>query len=256
MSNWNPGQYLKFKEERTQPAIDLVARIKIDTPKTIIDIGCGPGNSTQILYKKWPSADILGIDTSVQMIDKARKDHPEQKWAVADASSFDADRAFDVVFSNAALQWIPNHEVLIPNLFKLVSGKGALAVQVPANSESPFHRALAAVAADKKWRDYTKGSHKILNYQSAPYYYALLQSIAAEIDLWKTIYYHRLESHYEIIEWYKATGMRPYLDSLPDEEKRSMFENEVLEKCKENYNVQKDGKILLPFKRIFFVAYK
>jgi trans-aconitate 2-methyltransferase len=114
MQNWNPEQYLKFKNERTQPSIDLVSKIKIDHPKSIIDIGCGPGNSTQVLYQRWPEAEIIGLDSSEQMIKKAREDFPQQKWFLADASGFGSDRTYDLVFSNAALQWVHDHETLLP----------------------------------------------------------------------------------------------------------------------------------------------
>jgi trans-aconitate 2-methyltransferase len=256
MSSWNPELYLQFKNERTRPSIDLVSRIKIEAPERIIDIGCGPGNSTRVLHCRWPLADITGIDKSEEMIKKARKDYPDQKWAVGDASSLKVDTPFDVVFSNAALQWIPKHEVLIPGLFKLVSVGGALAVQVPGNNESPLHQAVYSIAAEKQWRRYTAGCEKLLNYRSAEYYYTILQPIASDIELWETVYYHVLSSHQELIEWYKGTGMRPFLDSLPDEKRRISFEKQILKKCKEDYKKQKDGKILYPFKRIFFIAYK
>jgi trans-aconitate 2-methyltransferase len=127
MGDWDPEQYLKFRDERTQPSIDLVSRIKIKKVNSIIDIGCGPGNSTQILYQKWPNAEIVGIDNSEEMINKAREDYPRQKWLIADVASFETGALYNIVFSNATLQWIPHHEVLIPNLFKFVRNKGALA---------------------------------------------------------------------------------------------------------------------------------
>ncbi len=256
MSSWNPELYLQFKMERTRPSIDLVSRIKIDAPEMLIDIGCGPGNSTQVLRGRWPFADTIGIDKSEEMIKKAREDFPDQKWAIKDATSLKADTRFDVVFSNAAIQWMPDHEVLIPNLFELVNDKGALAIQVPANNESPLHRAVLTIAAEKKWLAYTSGREKLLNYRSAEYYYTILQSIASDIELWETVYYHLMRSHQELVEWYKGTGMRPFLDSLPNADQRDAFEKEVLEKCKNDYKVQKNGKILYPFRRLFFIAYK
>ena len=163
---------------------------------------------------------------------------------------------FDIVFSNATLQWIPNHEILVPNLFKLVRDKGALAVQIPANKESPLHKALLSVSLNDRWHRYTQGSEKLLYYQSPDYYYDLITPLASEIELWETTYYHILPSHQGLIEWYKSTGMRPFLDRLPDEDSKMRFENDVLEKCKDSYKIQNNGKILYPFKRIFFIAYK
>jgi trans-aconitate 2-methyltransferase len=256
MGDWNPEEYLKFENERTQPAIDLVSRIKTEKANSIIDIGCGPGNSTQILQQKWPSSEIVGIDNSEEMIRKAREDYPHQKWLIADAASFKSDLSYDIVFSNATLQWIPNHEILIPNLFKLVHNKGALAVQIPANNESPLHKALISVSLSDNWYRYTKGCDKLLNYQSSDYYYNLLTPLASEIELWETSYYHILPSHLGLIEWYRSTGMRPFLDRLPDEDSKIKFEQDVLEGCKDNYRIQNSGEILFPFKRIFFIAYK
>ena len=255
MSDWNPELYLKFKNERTAPSIDLLSKIKIDNPGSIIDLGCGPGNSTQILHQKWPHSKLLGIDSSVEMIKKAKEDFPDQNWLAADISEFKSDELYGLVFSNATLQWIPDHEILIPGLFKLVNNNGALAVQVPANNESPLHKALYSVSNEKKWNRYTNGCEKLLNYQSADYYYNIINPVAHVLDIWETTYYHELLSHQGLIDWYKSTGMRPFLESLPDDEKRIEFENEVLEKCRDNYKIQKNGKILYPFKRIFFIAY-
>ncbi len=255
MSDWNPELYLKFKNERTAPSIDLLSKIKIDNPGSIIDLGCGPGNSTQILHKKWPDSKLLGIDSSVEMIKKAKEDFPDQNWLAADISEIKSEEFYDLVFSNATLQWIPNHEKLIPGLLKLVNKNGALAVQVPANNESPLHKALYRVSGEKKWKRYTKVCEKLLNYQSSDYYYNILNPLVSDLDIWETTYFHELHSHQGLIDWYKSTGMRPFLESLPDDEKRAEFENEVLEQCWDNYKIQKNGKILYPFKRIFFIAY-
>jgi trans-aconitate 2-methyltransferase len=137
MPNWNPDQYLKFANERTQPSIDLAARINVENPKSIIDIGCGPGNSTRVLRQRWPESRISGLDSSVEMIKKAKEDFPELEWITADASTFKFDKKYDIVFSNAALQWMPAHELLLRRLMEILNANGALAVQVPANKESP-----------------------------------------------------------------------------------------------------------------------
>jgi trans-aconitate 2-methyltransferase len=256
VQHWNPGEYLKFRNERTQPSIDLISKIKMDDPRSIIDIGCGPGNSTQALYQRWPTAEIVGLDHSEQMIKKAREDYPKQKWVLADASRFESDRTYDLVFSNAALQWISNHERLLLRLFNLLNDKGAFAVQVPANNESPLHKALLSVSSRQMWVQFTTGCEQLLNYRSPAYYYDLLSPMVSEIDLWGTRYYHVLASHEGLIEWYRSTGMRPFLERLPDDASRTRFENDVLEECRNDYKIQKDGKILYPFERIFFIAYK
>ena len=255
MSDWNPEQYLKFGSERTRPSIDLMARIRIERAGSILDVGCGPGNSTQVLRLRWPRAEITGLDNSKKMIEEARKSYPGGKWLVGDASELEGEGAYDIVFSNAALQWIPGHSVLIPRLFSLVRPGGAMAAQVPANSGSPLHRGLLSVSRKAQWRALTAGCRHLLHYHSPEYYYDLLQPLAAKVDLWETTYYHVLSSHKELIEWYKGSGMRPFLERLPDDSAASAFENEVLERCKRFYPSRKDGEVLYPFRRVFFIAY-
>jgi trans-aconitate 2-methyltransferase len=256
MREWDPDQYLQFKHERTQPSIDLVARIKMGDPKTIIDIGCGPGNSTQILLKRWPHADIVGLDSSEKMIQKARQDYPHQKWVVGDASMLDTRLTYDIVFSNAAIHWIPRHDILLKRLFQIVNENCILAVQVPANQESPLYKAILRVSKSGKWNTFTAGREATITYHSADYYYGQLSLYAKEITIWETIYYHIMNSHQELIDWYKSTAMKPYLDSLPTNESRAEFEKEILIECKAAYPLQSDGKILYPFKRLFFTASK
>jgi trans-aconitate 2-methyltransferase len=254
--DWDPQQYLQFKHERTQPSKDLVAQIQIDAPETIIDIGCGPGNSTHILRMRWPKADIVGVDMSEKMIEKARTDYPGQKWIVADASTLETSQTYDIVFSNAAIQWISGHETLIPRLFQLVNKNGILAVQVPANHESPLYKIILKTSQSSKWSVFTAGHEQKITYHSAEYYYNILNSLTRKIAIWETIYYHILKSHHELIEWYRGTGMRPFLDLLKTDENRTEFENDVLKESKEYYPLQSDGSILYPFKRLFFTAHK
>ncbi len=256
MLDWNPRQYLKYKNERTQPSIDLAARIEIDNPESVIDIGCGPGNSTQVLRKRWPGTRIVGLDSSASMIEKAKKDYPDIEWITADASAFAFAKEYDIVFSNAALQWIPDHDLLLPRLFEAVSFRGALAVQVPADSSSPLREALLSVSSREKWSQFTSGAENLMTYHTVEYYYDILSAIGAEFDLWETVYYHVMRSHIELVEWYRSTGMRPFIERLHDEESRRAFEKEILSECRKSYPVRSDRKILYPFKRIFFIAYK
>ena len=255
MTDWNPRQYLQFANERTRPSIDLSPRVNIENPKCIIDIGCGPGNSTRVLRGRWPDAKIAGLDSSAAMIEKAKEDYPGIEWITADASAFMHEKKYDIVFSNAAIQWIPDHEVLVPHLFEIVNRGGALAVQVPGNKESPLHQALLRVSSSPKWSRFTSDVEKIFTYNDAAYYYDTLFRISSKFDLWETTYYHVLNSHAGLVEWYKGTGMRPFLEKLPDESSRKEFENEVLAECIQVYPIRKDGKVLYPFKRIFFIAY-
>jgi trans-aconitate 2-methyltransferase len=256
MSDWNPQQYLQFEKERTQPAIDLVAKIPMEDPQTVIDIGCGPGNSTQILYKRWLLADIIGVDNSRTMIERARADYPHQQWEIRDASNPDFRRKYDIVFSNATLQWIPDHDILITRLFEMVNDNGILAVQMPANNESPFYKILLRVAGNSKWGGYTSGCEKLLTYHSAEFYYNKLSSLTQNIDLWKTTYFHVMQSHKDLTAWHKSTGMRPFLEKLPNDKDREEFEKEIVKECMGSYPIQSDGNILYHFDRLFFIAGK
>lgn len=263
MPDWNPDLYLKFANQRTQPSIDLVARINLENPRSIIDIGCGPGNSTQALHRRWPGARTLGLDNSADMIKKAKEDFRGLEWITADASTFTFNAKYDIVFSNAAIQWIPKHELLLPRLFEIVNQDGALAVQLPANEKSPLHQALLRVASSLKWSGFTSGAEDLITYHPVEYYYDILLDISRSFDIWETVYYHVLNSHVELVDWYKGSGMRPFLERIPDKTSdspgrnlRNEFEDEVLAECVKTYPVQKDGKVLYPFKRIFFVAYK
>jgi trans-aconitate 2-methyltransferase len=256
MSDWNPSNYLKFKNERTQPSKDLISRIAIENPKSILDLGCGPGNSTKILADKWPKAIVIGIDNSPEMIKKAKADYPYLSWVLSDISKLDTGSTSDIVFSNATLQWLGNHETLIPKLFKHVNKDGALAVQVPANQNEPLHQALLTVSKSAKWKEYTGNCDQLMNYRSSEYYYAILSRLTQSFELWETTYIHVLDNHRALIEWYKSTGMRLYLNALPNDSARTQFEEDVLDICKKEYKIQENGKILYPFSRVFFVAYK
>ncbi|HQT92825.1 MAG TPA: methyltransferase domain-containing protein, partial [Candidatus Kryptobacter bacterium] len=171
MLDWNPDQYLKFAGERTQPSIDLASKIRVEEPGTVIDIGCGPGNSTQILRSRWPNARLTGLDSSNEMIERAKSDFPDMGWINGDAATFDFNEEYGVVFSNAALQWMQNHETLIPRLYRIVKPGGALAVQVPADQDSPVRRSLLSVSSLGKWSGYTSGCDGLINYRTAEYYY-------------------------------------------------------------------------------------
>lgn len=257
-TTWDPGQYLKFRDERTRPSVDLVARIQLGSPAAILDVGCGPGNSTEILHERWPTARITGLDSSAEMIAKARASHDWGEWVCADAASLGGTAdgtAWDLVFSNAALQWIPDHERLVPSLFGLVRPAGALAVQVPANAGSPLHRSLVRTAEDPRWSRLTSGCASRLVYREPSSYYRFLCGVAARLDVWETIYHHELPDHQALIEWYKGTGMRPCLERLGDEPSRRAFEDAVLEGCRAEYPVQPNGRVIYPFRRLFFVAY-
>lgn len=254
--DWNPDLYLKFDKERIQPSVDLVARIDNLQPKRIIDIGCGPGNSTQILYKKWSESDIIGADNSPAMIKRATEDYPNQKWILFDAGVDNLNEKFDLVFSNATIQWIPNHDKLLKRFADLLNDSGVLAVQLPQFFDMPLGKAISEIGKQSKWIDATKGVDNLFTINSASYYYDHLAKYFCMIDIWTTDYYHVMESQSSILEMIRTTGLKPYLERIADNNDKKQFETLVLEKIKQDYLLQNNGKVLFPFKRLFFVAKK
>ncbi|HUZ18179.1 MAG TPA: methyltransferase domain-containing protein [Spirochaetia bacterium] len=255
-SAWNPASYLRFEQERTLPSRDLATRIRTIDARSIVDVGCGPGNSTAVLKEHWPQARIIGLDSSGAMIAKARSAHPEWEWLLADAETWSTGERFDVIFSNAALQWMSDPAIVTSNLFAHLNEGGALAVQIPLIGESPLHRALVAVSERDAWAKLLRNAGISRNHFDESFYYNHLSTLTPHIEMWITIYLHVMESHRDIIDWYSSTGMRPFLDRISDEGGKKRFAQEVLDACRPEYPVQRDGRVLFPFKRLFFVARK
>ncbi len=256
MSDWNSEQYLKFKKERTQPSIDLAKRINIENPERIIDIGCGPGNSTAVLKKSYPNAYILGVDFSPNMIEKAQADYPELDFMLFDASKdFDKlDGKFDIVFSNACIQWIPDHKKLLSDMMSILNPNGIMAVQVPNQAEMPINSIVSRVIESDKWKDKFEQKRKFHNLNEEEYF-DFLFDISSDFSMWKTVYFHRLPSQESIVEWYRSTGLKPYLEVLDDENK-AQLEKDILSEVMEYYPIQKNGKVIFRFSRLFFTAKK
>jgi len=254
MADWNSDQYLIFKDERTRPSIDLVNRLNIEKPKKIIDIGCGPGNSTQVLAQRFPNAYILGVDNSSNMIKTAKGQYPNLQFKTCDANKDLAmlDNDFDVVFSNACIQWIPNHNQLLKNMIGLLKKGGILAVQMPMNHKEPIHKIISEVSTNEKWKSEFINPRIFYNLTKSEYF-DLLSEISSEFSIWETIYYHKLKSHNDIMQWYRGTGLRPYLDVLSDEKKK-IFEQDIFERIIKEYPLQKNGEIIFRFPRFFFTA--
>jgi len=254
MSSWDAAQYLKFGAQRTQPSRDLAARIPLEQPRKIIDIGCGPGNSTEVLRQRFPQADILGVDSSPEMIRAVAQAHPEMRFQLCDAGTElgTLDRDFDVVFSNACIQWIPNHPKLLREMMQLLRPGGILAVQIPINQKEPIHQIIQALAAGEKWKAHFP-SPRIFYQLTVSEYYDLLGEITDSFELWETVYMHAMLSHDAIMEWYRGTGLRPYLAALTPELQQEV-EKDVLDGVKQAYPVQKDGSVIFPFPRLFFLG--
>src|SRR5659263_11957 len=226
MKKWNAEQYLMFKNERTQPAMDLASQIYLDQPKSILDIGCGPGNSTAVLAQRYPDAEILGIDNSEEMITAACANYPHLKFQRFDAEKdlTSLGQTYEVVFSNACIQWIPNHERLIKDMMNLLKSGGVLAVQMPMIWEEPLHRELKALAASDKWAADMHAAECFYHLRYEEYYDVLAES-SSDFRAWETLYMHRMRSHVSILEWYRSTAMLPYLSVLPEDKKNSFKED-------------------------------
>lgn len=254
--NWNAGKYLAFKNERTQPSIDLVHRISLQSPERIIDIGCGPGNSTEQLKIRYPNARVTGADNSESMINAARENHPDIEFVLLDASEELCRLAekYDIVFSNACIQWIPDHPKLLREMSSILNDGGILAVQLPMIYDEPIHRILLETAEAEKWRGKLGGARHFYTL-SPEEYYDILADISPDFSMWQTTYFHRMKSHRDIIEWYKSTGMRPYLEALQPGEAEE-FEEEIFRRVTREYKVQAKGEIIFRFPRLFFTLIK
>lgn len=252
MADWNSDQYLKFKDQRTQPAVDLATRIAKRNPKRIADIGCGPGNSTAVLKEFFPDAELLGVDSSQNMVERARAEHPDLQFRLCDAAAL--EDSYDLLFSNACLQWIPDHDTLIPLLMGKLREPGVLAVQIPMNDEEPLFRIIRETARDPKWglQNVPLQPNEVLTPEE---YVRILSGCSSDFEVWETKYYHRLPSHEALVEWVKGTRIRPYLEHL-GQRQGAAFEREIMERSGEQYPVTGRGEVLLGFRRFFFTAIK
>ncbi len=250
MPDWDSRQYLRFEEERTRPARDLAARVELEHAAGIIDLGCGPGNSTEAIAARFPLAAVTGLDASPAMIGRARQRHPEWDWVAGDIADWAAgeDRR-DVVFSNAALHWVEDHEALFPSLLERAR---VLAVQMPANRDAAPHRIMRELAARagilpkvREWRTL-----------DAAHYYDLLAPRCARLDVWLTEYLHVMPDADAVVEWYRSTGLRPFLEALPDDAAREGFVAACRERIRAEFPARADGRVVFPFRRLFLVAYR
>lgn len=253
-NDWNPENYLQFKNERTQPSIDLVNRINLCGPKTIIDIGCGPGNSTDILKAKWPQARIKGIDNSPAMIQKAKEIYPGQEWEIKDVKEINTKERYDLVFSNAVIQWIPDHEFIIDKLVNLTESNGVLAIQMPLYHEMPISSII-----DNTYKVFFPHSSfnisEILTFNSSTFYFDLLCKRSQSLEMWETSYFHIMDSEDQIYEMIKTTGLKPYLESIESDIDKECFIKHVKSGILETYKTESSGNVIFPFKRMFAVAY-
>lgn len=251
-ARWDPALYLAYESERARPFFDLLARVPT-TPRTVVDLGCGPGHLSAVLRARWPEASIVGVDSSPEMIAKARADDtdPRTSYVLADIADWATDEPVDLVVSNAAFQWVPEQREVVPRLRRYVAGGGVLAFQVPDNFAEPSHVLLREVAGREPYAAYTQGLATSRG-TSPDTYLDLLTDDGWQLDAWGTTYYHVLEGDDPVLRWISGTGARPTLEALPAE-LRERFVAEYGEALREAYP-RRDYGTVLPFPRTFVVA--
>ena len=255
MFDWDSKQYLKFAAERTQPAIDLANRITKNAPARVLDLGCGPGNSTAVLKKYFPAAELLGVDNSPVMIEQAKQDYPDLSFRLFDANdSFHRLGQWDVIFSNACLHWVPDHQTLLVKLLDALTDHGELAVQIPLQSKALFHTLLRQIITSEQWGSFFQNNCNFHILDELEYC-ELLQTYAEDFSMWESDYFHILESPQAVLQWYQGSGLRPYLKALPPE-KHPDFEQEILSGIESLFPRLHDGSVVFQFPRLFFIARK
>lgn len=254
--DWSAARYLRFEDERTRPAAELLARVPLASARLAVDLGCGPGNSTELLARRFPDAAIVGLDSSPDMLATARARLPSARFLEGDIAAWaaDTDDRPDMIFANAALQWLPDHETLFPRLLGRLAPGGVLAVQMPDNLQEPSHAAMRETALDPRWRDrLAAAAASRTPILAMERYYDLLSASGAAVDVWRTTFAHPLDGVEAIVDWLRATGLRPFLAPL-DAPERSAFEEAYARRLATFYTPRADGKALLRFPRLFMVA--
>jgi trans-aconitate 2-methyltransferase len=250
---WDAKQYMHFGKERLRPALDLLAYVPEQEPQRVVDLGCGTGNVSALLKARWPAADVLGIDSSQNMLAAAAAAVPECRFQHADLAHWQPDGLLDVIYSNATLQWLPDHPTLFPRLLSFLRRGAWLAVQMPAMHNAPLRQMQAELARSPSFAPHLQKVPHHPSILTAENYYDLLRPHCSKLDIWETTYLHTLRGADAVAEWAAGTSLRPYLDALP-EDKRPAFRAAYAEAMRAAYPQRENGVTLLPFKRLFIVA--
>ena len=250
---WDPKTYLKFGAERTRPAAELLARIETDAPSRVADLGCGPGNSTALLAARWPDASLDAIDNSPEMLAEARAANIPANFIEADVSAWQPQSRYDVIYSNATLQWVPDHARLLPRLMEFLSPGGWFAFQVPRNFNEPCHTLIREVANSGPWAAKLKNVRDWWNVREPEDYFDILEPASSHIDIWETRYVQVLDGEDAVFNWMSGTGLRPFANALEGAEREAFLSN-YKARLREHYPLRESGKVLYPFQRLFAVA--
>ena len=254
--SWSSTQYLKFEDERTRPARDLLAQVPLDRLEIGYDLGCGPGNSTELLAARFPGTEIIGIDSDDDMLKAASKRMPDLQFLHADLVNWQPETAADLFFANAVFQWIPDHLSVLGHLLDSLNSGGVLAVQMPDNLNEPTHLLMEEIAKSAAFTGHFGNKSLRRSILPTPQtYFDTLGPKCSRIDVWHTIYYHRLANAEAVVEWVKGTGLRPYLNALP-EASRQDYLDDYLAAISSAYHPMADGTVLLKFPRLFLIAVK
>lgn len=252
MPSWDPALYLRFDDHRYRPSLDLVGRLDGEDPRRVWDLGCGTGDLTALLARRWPGAHVTGLDSSAAMLEQARR-HDGPDWILGDAATWDPGEPVDLIFSTAALHWVGDHERLFPRLLSFLSPGGVLAVQMPRNFDQPSHTLLHEVAGESRWAE--RLAHLITPPPVAEpsWYHDLLRPLTGSLDIWETVYLQALTGEDPVATWTRGTAARPYLDALDPTEGEAFFA-EYAARIRIAYPASPDGVTLFPFRRLFVVA--
>jgi trans-aconitate 2-methyltransferase len=254
MGDWNAAQYLKFEDERTRAARDLLARVPPGDYPSIVDLGCGPGNSTELLIERFPGAEVAGVDRSPDMLRQAKERLPRLRFTQADLAAWTPEGHERLIFANAVFQWVPDRDRVMRRLLDALPPGGVMAIQMPDNTSEPSHEAIADVAASRDWGPALDAAVRERSALRPPAdYYDLLAPAARRVDIWHAIYNHVLDDVPAIVEWVKGTRLRPCLDALQGAA-REEFLAAYTARLGAFYPPRADGKILLRFPRLFIVA--
>ena len=256
MASWDPDVYALYRGYRERPALDLLTAIPRDLqPRDIWDLGCGLGEQAALLATRHTQARVRGLDSSPEMLERAKALPANVEWVLGDIGGFAPETPADLIFSNAALQWVDDHAALVPRLAKSLAPGGVLAVQMPVVDGLGWRASLAEIADDGPWAARFTGIEGVRAANPPEDYYAWLAPSCREVDIWTTTYLHGLHGQDPIVDWTMGTSLRPYLDALPDDEKKP-FLDAWRARLAQDYPRREDGVTLFPFKRLFIVARK